>query len=101
MHVANNCGRGLKLLAFRHLPLFKHPFCRYSLDKHLCLKTGAYGIEVLDQQSIYFLTELLQPDNDLNAKKQHVATTGIVLTTYLKTETVQQCLGFWIELYTT
>ena len=43
------------------------------------------------------LTEL-QPDYDLNAKKQHVATTGIVLTTYLKTETVQQCLGFWIEL---
>ena len=43
MHVANNCGRGLKLLAFRHLPLFKHPFCRYSPDKHRCLKTGTYG----------------------------------------------------------
>ena len=41
--MANNCGRGLKQLAFRHLPLFKHPFCRYCPDKHRCLKTGAYG----------------------------------------------------------
>ena len=37
-------GRGLKQLAFRHLPLFKHPFCRYCPDKHRCLKTGTYGI---------------------------------------------------------
>ena len=44
VHVANNCGRGLKQLAFRHLPLFKHPFCRYCPDKHRCLKTGAYGM---------------------------------------------------------
>ena len=45
MHVANNRGRGLKQLAFRHLPLFKHPFCRYCPNKHRCLKTGAYGIK--------------------------------------------------------
>ena len=42
------------------------------------------SIEVPNQQIIYFLTELLQPDNDSNAKKQHVAITGIVFTTYLK-----------------
>ena len=43
MHIANNCGCGLKQLAFRHLSLFKHPFCRYCPDKHQCLKTGAYS----------------------------------------------------------
>ena len=41
------------------------------------------SIEVPNQQIIYFLTEILQPDNDSNAKKQHVAITGIVITNHL------------------
>ena len=68
MSSEDNCGRGLKQLAFRHLPLFKHPFCRYCPDKHRCLKTGAYGTTVnryyhigANFQRVWFLWIWLKP----------------------------------------